>query len=120
MNYPNSSSPVVYVVTHNGVICEQRWLFHVNCLDCLDRTNLVQCMFAVVMITNQLKKIGLLGPEECLPAEFLRAVQHMWATNGDAISRIYAGTSAMKGDYTRTGSRTVNGLMRDGVYSVSR
>ncbi|CAH8561145.1 unnamed protein product [Schistosoma haematobium] len=107
-------------VTHNGVICEQRWLFHVNCLDCLDRTNLVQCMFAVVMITNQLKKIGLLGPEECLPAEFLRAVQHMWATNGDAISRIYAGTSAMKGDYTRTGSRTVNGLMRDGVYSVSR
>ncbi|KAK4471213.1 hypothetical protein MN116_004662, partial [Schistosoma mekongi] len=107
-------------LTHNGVICEQRWLFHMNCLDCLDRTNLVQCMFAVVMITTQLKKIGLLGPEECLPSEFLRTVQHMWATNGDAISRIYAGTSAMKGDYTRTGSRTVNGLMRDGVYSVSR
>ncbi|CAH8498744.1 unnamed protein product [Schistosoma turkestanicum] len=107
-------------ITRNGVICEQRWLFHVNCLDCLDRTNLVQCMFAVVMITTQLKKIGLLGPEECLPIEFLRTIQHMWATNGDAISKIYAGTSAMKGDYTRTGSRTVNGLMRDGVYSVSR
>nr|CAH8849429.1 unnamed protein product [Trichobilharzia regenti]CAH8849435.1 unnamed protein product [Trichobilharzia regenti] len=107
-------------LTRNGMICEQKWIFHVNCLDCLDRTNLVQCMFAVVMITTQLKKIGLLGPEECLPTEFLRAIQHMWATNGDAISQIYAGTGAMKGDYTRTGSRTVNGLMRDGVYSVSR
>ncbi|CAH8527190.1 unnamed protein product [Heterobilharzia americana] len=107
-------------LTRNGMICEQKWIFHVNCLDCLDRTNLVQCMFAVVMITTQLKKIGLLGPEECLPTEFLRTIQHMWATNGDAISQIYAGTGAMKGDYTRTGSRTVNGLMRDGVYSVSR
>ncbi|TPP66432.1 Phosphatidylinositide phosphatase SAC2, partial [Fasciola gigantica] len=39
---------------------------------------------------------------------------------GDAISQQYAGTIAMKGDYTRTGERTMNGMMRDGVSSMNR
>lgn len=44
----------------------------------------------------------------------------LWANNGDAISRQYAGTAAMKGDYTRTGERKFSGLMRDGVKSANR
>uniref|UniRef100_A0A0R3WYS6 CoA transferase n=1 Tax=Hydatigena taeniaeformis TaxID=6205 RepID=A0A0R3WYS6_HYDTA len=67
-----------------------------------------------------LRKLGRLPPEVNLPAEFSRAVQSIWADNGDALSRHYTGTVAMKGDYTRTGSRTVNGLMKDGVSSMTR
>jgi len=36
------------------------------------------------------------------------------------ISRQYAGTNALKGDYTRTGERNLSGLVKDGVNSASR
>merc|ERR1711970_1329945 len=39
---------------------------------------------------------------------------------GDIISRQYAGTNALKGDYTRTGERNLSGLVKDGVNSASR
>ena len=44
----------------------------------------------------------------------------MWAHNGDTISRQYAGTAALKGDYTRTGERKISGVVRDGVNSANR
>ncbi len=44
----------------------------------------------------------------------------MWANNGDVVSRQYAGTNALKGDFTRTGERNISGLMKDGVNSASR
>ena len=44
----------------------------------------------------------------------------MWANNGDAISRQYAGTVALKGDFTRTGERKFSGMMKDGVNSANR
>ncbi len=44
----------------------------------------------------------------------------VWANNGDMISRQYAGTNALKGDYTRTGERNLSGLVKDGVNSASR
>jgi len=44
----------------------------------------------------------------------------MWADHGDAISLQYSGTNALKGDLTRTGKRTVGGLLQDGVSSIKR
>lgn len=44
----------------------------------------------------------------------------MWADNADAISRLYAGTPALKGDFTRTGKRTKRGALDDGLNSVTR
>ena len=44
----------------------------------------------------------------------------LWANNGDVISRQYAGTNALKGDFTRTGERNLSGLMKDGMNSASR
>jgi len=43
-----------------------------------------------------------------------------WADNGDAISRQYAGTGALKSDFTRTGKRSQKGVMKDGFNSLSR
>jgi hypothetical protein len=44
----------------------------------------------------------------------------LWADNADAISRLYAGTPALKGDFTRTGKRTRLGALDDGMNSLQR
>lgn len=44
----------------------------------------------------------------------------MWADHADAISDLYAGTGALKTDFTRTGKRTFAGLLQDGWRSVKR
>lgn len=103
-----------------GVICKQEGIFRVNCMDCLDRTNVVQAAIARVVMEQQLKKLGVLPPEQPLPVKCNRIYQIMWANNGDAISRQYAGTAALKGDFTRTGERKLVGVMKDGVNSANR
>ena len=37
------------------------------------------------------------------PCLYRTKYQEIWANNGDALSRQYAGTAALKGDFTRTG-----------------
>ncbi|GBM70723.1 Phosphatidylinositide phosphatase SAC2 [Araneus ventricosus] len=103
-----------------GLICEQRGVFRVNCVDCLDRTNIVQTALAKTVMDIQFNKLGLLPPEGVLPAGCRRIFQMLWANNGDIISRQYAGTVALKGDYTRTGERRIAGMMKDGYHSANR
>ncbi|CAN8215874.1 unnamed protein product [Coccothraustes coccothraustes] len=107
-------------VDQAGVICKQEGIFRVNCMDCLDRTNVVQAAIARVVMEQQLKKLGVMPPEQPLPVKCNRIYQIMWANNGDAISRQYAGTAALKGDFTRTGERKLAGVMKDGVNSANR
>ncbi|XP_068183007.1 phosphatidylinositide phosphatase SAC2 isoform X2 [Antennarius striatus] len=107
-------------VDQAGVICKQEGIFRVNCMDCLDRTNVVQAALARVVMEQQLKKLGVMPPEQPLPVKCYRIYQIMWANNGDTISRQYAGTAALKGDFTRTGERKLAGVMKDGVNSANR
>ncbi|XP_077585048.1 phosphatidylinositide phosphatase SAC2 isoform X2 [Stigmatopora nigra] len=107
-------------VDQDGVICKQEGIFRVNCMDCLDRTNVVQAAIARVVMEQQLKKLGVMPPEQPLPHKCYRIYQIMWANNGDTISRQYAGTAALKGDFTRTGERKLAGVMKDGVNSANR
>lgn len=44
----------------------------------------------------------------------------VWADHADAISKQYAGTGALKTDVTRTGKRTIQGMINDGVNSLIR
>ena len=46
--------------------------------------------------------------------------RELWAENGDALSRIYAGTGALNTSYTRSGKRTLAGVLSDATKSVSR
>ncbi|KAJ8361344.1 hypothetical protein SKAU_G00178690 [Synaphobranchus kaupii] len=107
-------------VDQAGVICRQEGIFRVNCMDCLDRTNVVQAAIARTVMEQQLKKLGVMPPEQPLPLRCYRIYQVMWANNGDTISRQYAGTAALKGDFTRTGERKLAGVMKDGVNSANR
>ncbi|KAI5715622.1 hypothetical protein M8J77_019545 [Diaphorina citri] len=49
-----------------GLICQQKAIFRVNCIDCLDRTNVVQTALAKTVLIKQLKKLGIVSPEDCL------------------------------------------------------
>merc|ERR1719278_1246059 len=104
----------------HGAVCQQKGVFRVNCIDCLDRTNVVQTAIAKNVIETQLIKLGLIPPEHGIPVNLRLTIQGLWANNGDALSRQYAGTNALKGDFTRTGERNLSGLMKDGMNSASR
>ncbi|CAH0721208.1 unnamed protein product, partial [Brenthis ino] len=103
-----------------GLICTQNGVFRVNCIDCLDRTNVVQTAIAKYVLELQLCRLGLGTPGCGLPPSLRQAFLTMWADSGDLVSRQYAGTKALKGDYTRTGERKLTGMMKDGVASANR
>jgi hypothetical protein len=106
----------------DAVYSRQTGAFRVSCLDCLDRTNVVQSAFARYMLIVQLERIGVhLGStKEERDELFDFAFNDSWANNGDMISQIYAGTRALKGDFTRTGKRNLMGMMNDATNSVYR
>ncbi|EGG23448.1 hypothetical protein DFA_05581 [Cavenderia fasciculata] len=112
--------PTGYQSYQNGSI-------RTNCLDCLDRTNLVQSMIGLKVLESQFQKVGVdwrsnlqRDATTSNAAHVLKQIKLSWANNGDAISRQYAGTSALKGDFTRTGKRNTKGVFKDGVNSLTR
>ncbi len=100
------------------VVNEQKGVFRTNCMDCLDRTNVCQSSFAKHMLDLQLKEEGfdMSAQVDQENAWF----NTMWADNGDAISKQYASTAAMKGDYTRTKKRDYRGALTDAGLSLTR
>lgn len=51
---------------------------------------------------------------------FEQMFKEMWADHADFISIQYSGTGALKTDFTRTGKRTMQGAIRDGINSAVR
>jgi hypothetical protein len=116
----------------------QNGVVRTNCMDCLDRTNVVQSIFGRYALFNELHGLttNTSTTKKLLPAALTKdyrnnamalpwptgEVNHrlLWADNADAISRLYAGTPALKGDFTRTGKRTKRGALDDGVNSLQR
>uniref|UniRef100_A0A0B7AAQ3 Phosphatidylinositol-3-phosphatase SAC1 n=1 Tax=Arion vulgaris TaxID=1028688 RepID=A0A0B7AAQ3_9EUPU len=113
-----------YFVQHGAgqVIMTQAGVFRTNCIDCLDRTNVVQSLIAREVVHDQFVRFGILKSEHRLKNEtnFEFVFKNVWADNADIISKEYAGTGAMKTDFTRTGRRTMSGALNDGVNSVLR
>ncbi|KAI6109734.1 SacI homology domain-containing protein [Pisolithus sp. B1] len=99
-------------VSDGTLLSEQKGVFRVNCIDCLDRTNVIQSTFARRVLGMQLGALGLLIPARAGRSEVDIVFNNVWANNGDAISRAYAGTSALK--------RDIGGLLNDGVNSLTR
>jgi hypothetical protein len=93
-----------------------------NCMDCLDRTNVVQSMLGRWTVTRQLTDAGILQPGESASddPEFENMFRNIWADNADVVSKSYSSTGALKTDFTRTGERTKKGVLLDGSNSVTR
>ncbi|KAF2454275.1 phosphoinositide phosphatase-like protein [Lineolata rhizophorae] len=108
--------------TRLDVRARQRYVVRTNCMDCLDRTNVVQSMLARVVLTRMLHDAGCLRAGEAADddAAFESLFRNVWADNADVVSRAYSGTGALKTDFTRTGKRTRAGALRDLTNSVTR
>ena len=93
-----------------------------NCMDCLDRTNVVQSMLARWVLTRQLQDVGVLRPGETADDDytFKDLFRNIWADNADVVSKAYSGTGALKTDFTRTGDRTRAGMLQDFSNSLTR
>ncbi|OAQ66989.1 phosphoinositide phosphatase [Pochonia chlamydosporia 170] len=101
----------------------QTSVMRTNCMDCLDRTNVVQSIFARYTLNRIFEDLGLIprGTQfrDQDPAfEFL--FRNIWADNADVVSTAYSGTGAMKTDVTRTGKRTKLGALQDGRIGITR
>ncbi|KAK3377819.1 SacI homology domain-containing protein [Podospora didyma] len=106
------------VSVDNHITAKQTGVLRTNCMDCLDRTNVCQSSFAKHMVDMQLKEQGFdMGMQKDQENAWFNT---LWADNGDAISKQYASTGAMKGDYTRTRKRNYRGALTDAGLSLTR
>ncbi|GLH12929.1 Phosphatidylinositide phosphatase SAC1 [Gryllus bimaculatus] len=112
-----------FLITRDGtLVSQQDGIFRTNCIDCLDRTNVVQSMLARRSLSHVMEKLGILRPGQRLEDQlgFEMLFKQVWADNADVLSIEYSGTGALKTDFTRTGKRTKWGVLRDGINSLTR
>jgi phosphatidylinositol 4-phosphatase len=111
-----------------------------NCMDNLDRTNVAQAAIARWVLDLQLKAAGVVAEKDVLDQHeeidvalrestkriFTLRFSHadidvsVWSDHADLISKAYAGSGALKTDFTRTGKRTRQGAFDDFKKSVFR
>ncbi|GAB7341978.1 hypothetical protein MBLNU457_g0276t1 [Dothideomycetes sp. NU457] len=103
---------------NSKVVASQSGVLRTNCMDCLDRTNVTQSAVAGQIIQKQLQQLGLSIDLHSDPKTSW--FNTLWADNGDAISKQYAGTAALKGDFTRTRKRTWPGALTDFSLTLNR
>ncbi len=115
------------------MITQQRGVFRTNCIDCLDRTGIIQTKLANFMFSNILVKCGfnlqtILGNDSILkaargtetPNMFIINLKNAWADNGDLVSKHYTGTGSTHTNVTRTGRRDLKGIMDHGLKTLGR
>ncbi|KAK0658233.1 Phosphatidylinositide phosphatase SAC2 [Lasiodiplodia hormozganensis] len=108
-----------WTVEDRGQIVQmQSGILRTNCMDCLDRTNVVQSACAREALERQLadQNVSIDLQHDPRTSWF----NTLWADNGDAISKQYAGTAALKGDFTRTRKRNIAGALTDFGLTLSR
>lgn len=106
------------------IVTDQKGIFRTNCLDwsvfsfqsgrasshyyfpSLDRTNFVQDILSRTTLDEYL---SLVRREWRVSNTLWNNHRELWAENGDALSRLYAGTGALNTSYTRSGKRTLAG-----------
>lgn len=101
----------------------QTSIVRTNCMDCLDRTNVVQSTLGRWVLQKQFEAAGLLAPGtkwEVAEPKFELVFRNVWADNANAVSVTYSGTGALKTDFTRLGKRTKQGALNDGLNSATR
>ena len=103
--------------------CEQLGVPRINCLDCLDRTNVVMARLGWESFVLQLSlfEVPVLadfdhGQDDVL----LRQFKRLWANCGDFLSKQYTGVGSVSTSITRDGKKGLSGIITHGVRSVGR
>lgn len=79
----------------------QAGVLRVNCIDCLDRTNIAQFCFAKVVVTRMLFGMDVIDAPDGNLSEWAgldKALRDMFVEHGDQIALQYAGSGAMHKD----------------------
>ncbi|OMH85377.1 Phosphoinositide phosphatase SAC1 [Zancudomyces culisetae] len=100
----------------------QTGVVRTNCVDCLDRTNVVQSAIATHWLNTLFVAHGVLKPNDYITSHtnIDIVLRNIWADNADCVSMPYSGTGALKTDVTRTGKRSVVGMYNDLSNSITR
>lgn len=100
----------------------QTAVIRTNCMDCLDRTNVVQSMIGRYILSRMLIDLGIMREGESAEDDqtFEFVFRNVWADNADVVSKSYSGTGALKTDFTRLGIRTKQGALQDLNNSITR
>ena len=109
------------------IIQTQKGVFRNNCIDSLDRSNVVQSVIGRYYLLLILSQIGFSDVQPSISDVFRKfkgTLEHtfnlLWADHGDCLSLAYSGTGALKSDFVRTGKRTLMGNLMDGYLSCKR
>ncbi|EST05593.1 Endonuclease/exonuclease/phosphatase [Kalmanozyma brasiliensis GHG001] len=107
------------------ILRRQKGIFRTNCLDCLDRTNVIEDMLSRSMLDTFFDAAAASrDPSYQAFSDPNHAVwtshRVLWAEIGDALSKIYAGTGALNSSFTRSGKKTLGGLLSDAAKSAGR
>ena len=116
-------------LTTNEILKNQKGTTRTNCLDCLDRTNVIQTRISWLVLQKMLYYLNL-NVEKIFDKEekffyltnnkFKENFKDIWAENGDEISIQYAGTASTITTVTKTGGHNLMGLIQHGIATVSR
>ena len=107
---------------------EQLGVVRTNCLDCLDRTNVIQTRIGWKILELQLNFLNI-NTSSVFSVNFqsnlnnsklMQVFKEMWADNGDFISIQYAGTASTITSVTRHGKHGIFGLVQHGIVSLTR
>jgi len=124
-----------YDIKNEETIMEQQGVFRTNCLDCLDRTNVVQQVISKAAVASYLSDFSKGKTQRLAQGEYsspytsdtrtgstLVFAKHsiIWADHGDQISQIYTGTNALKSSFSRKGKMGLAGALSDATKSLSR
>ena len=109
------------IQNNNTLLQRQSGIVRINCMDCLDRTGVTQCAFGQWALEQELKReLGIEDFDLQNSDSSTQWFNGLWADSGDAISKQYSSTAALKGDYTRTRKRNYRGALNDLGLTLSR
>jgi len=69
------------------MVMRQKGVIRTNCVDCLDRTNVIQSAICQHVCSNQCRKLGMIEPINDAPEMLVRLLQKMWGDHGNSISK---------------------------------
>lgn len=95
----------------------QKGIIRTNCVDSLDRTNVVQFFIAEEMLGHQMKNLNMRKDEI---EGFDKKYKTMWVNNGNILSYQYSGTNALGAEVVLHGKQSMRGALSDLYNSIVR
>ncbi|XP_014270800.1 phosphatidylinositol-3-phosphatase SAC1 [Halyomorpha halys] len=120
--YDLEQMSVAMIAGDGKILSQQQGVFRTNCIGSQDRTNVVQSLLAKANLTHILQRLAILEEGQTVEDQVYleNTYNALWCDHGDLLSIQYAGTGALKTDYTRTGERTRVGIIRDEINLLVR